>query len=503
MPAECFFMNQCHQECGVDFIMCELLWSSVLVAMMPYVTVKRNYMMHSTGTTDPMDQGTCMDLKGSGDAKCVKGRLNGEWNTLLMWQYMWYKTVYGPNWSRRDGTFRYCPAWRKALHGDQCNVGNFAATSTMSSEYYYPEYWGNTWNALSYYYLNPKYFIMAVQHFLPTHNIMTNDAYVDEFQKFLGRTPFFRLWEHPTAYYDTGGNVALSLLVSIDADDEFGLLRSTQAYAWLLICDGSILAGFDGVWAYDNPHSDDQQGHAYNYHDTILTIQWFSEVFRSFSAPTGLSSTIKDLYLAKGAAEPDFDEFGVSSTLDLMATMEYTTCYIFQLNVGGTGQLSSENMESKISAPTKECSQANDEGKSMLYPSLDISSFQTAAEKEKIEESNEHAGLHGDLDGYKERHENTADTTVYKCYMAATSDEAWSNSGSLTDSFITRIFDCNMYGYKHQDNGVSFSEGDDPQGMACGFSTEYPIDYDAKSSGSNANPRIDAYEECASAFPLM
>jgi len=394
------------------------------------------------------------------------------------------------------------------LHGDQCNVGNFAATSTLSSDYYFPEYWGNTWGALSYYYLNPKYFIMAVQHFLPTHNIMTGDPNVVEFQKFLGRTPFFRLWEQPTAYYDTGGNVALSLLVSIDADDEFGLLKSTQAYAWLLICDGSILAGFDGVWAYDNPLSADEQGHAYNYHDTVLTIQWFSEVFRSFSAPTGLSAAIKGLYNVKGAVDPSFDEFGVSSTLELMGTMEYTTCYIFQLNVGITGQASGEKLDSKIHAPTRECSQANNEGKSMLYPALNMNDpanpfNMSNDEKTKIDDSNEHAGLHGDLDGYKERHQNDAGTTVYSCYMAVAADEAWESSGTKINSFITRVFDCNMYGYAHQTNGVTsggFSEGDAPSGMACGFSVQYPINYDSKNVGPNQKPRTNAYAECAGAF---
>jgi len=499
MPAECFFKNKCHQECGVDFIMCELLWTSVLVAMVPYVTVKKNYMMQSTGTTDPMDQGTCEYIHAHNHARCMKGTYSSS-TVQIMWQYIFMKSLGGG--SRKMGPFRYCPQWRAQISGNMCSLG--VTGSKMSSHYYYPEYYP-AGGATSYFYLKPYYFNMAVQHFMPTHNIMTNAAIQANYEKFLGRTPFFRLWENPNSY--TGSGFDLSLLISIDVDDEFGLITPTRAFGWLLMCEGSILAGFDGVWAYDNPLSADQEGHAYNYHDTVLTLQWFSEVFRSFAFPDGITSAVEALYTTKGAAKPDFDEFGVSSSYSLMTTMEYTTCYLFQLNVGTTGQYSGEVIDrsmktddggdKSIAQTTAECSKANDKGKVMLYPALSFSDGALSTDDvEFIKESNEHSGFHGDLDGYKTRHDSDADTDAFSCYMGVASDEYWSGG----DSFIVKVFDCNMSEKKHGGNGGSFSDSDEAQGDGCSYASLFPIVYDAKKA-STENERSEAYAECSSAFP--
>jgi len=349
---------------------------------------------------------------------------------------------------------------------------------------------------------------------------MTNAAYPQSFQKFLGRTPFFRLWEQPAAYTATG--LTLSLLVSVDMNDEFGLLKTTQAFAWMLSCTGSILTEFDGVWAYDNPSRGQAGGHVYNYHDTILTIQWFSEVFRSFSAPptNGFSEAMKNLYEDPNGNSyvPAFDEFGLSSSLELMTNMDYSTCFLWELNTGITGQYTYtdeegiekyEYLASKISKVQDKCTWSNAQkgktGKAMLYPASDISL--DLDEVETIEESNDHAGLHADLEKFEKRHENSEGTDVYSCYLATSASELWEPMGSGTDSFITKVFDCNMGSggvpYKHGSNGNNFRNGANAAGMACDFSRDFPINYAQISSGSTQKGRDAAYEECSEAFPTM
>jgi len=425
--------------------------------------------------------------------------LPGVQNKLLMWQYLFYpnlRTMHTSSYRRkRNGPFRFCPDWR--ARANQCDVG-ISGTSVFASHYYYPEYYGPGNQPTSFYYLDPKYFGMAVQHFIPTHNIMTNAANQVEFEKFLGRTPFFRLWESPSSY--SGYKIALSLLISVDTDDEFGLLRTTQAFAWMLVCDGSILTGFSGVWAYDNPRGSANGGHVYNYHDTILTLQWFSEVFRSFSSPNGLSNEIMDLYMEKGAPTPMFDEFGMAEAYELMGQMEYTTCYLWQLNTGATGQYSGDILQSKITNPASVCSESNGLGKQMLYPAVDMNL--DAADIEKVEASNEHAGLHADLESFEDRHDDGAGTDVFSCYLATTREEVYVASGTATDSFITKIFDCNVYGYLHGDSGTgNFGDGQPPAGTGCDFYGQFPMSLGDRPT-VGASPRTEAYAECAGAFPL-
>lgn len=293
------------------------------------------------------------------------------------------------------------------------------------------------------------------------------------------------------------------------------------------MCEGSILAGFDGVWAYDNPRNGETDGHAYNYHDTVLTIQWFSEIFRSFARPFfgdvgSQNDLIKELYFRmymeneEQGVEPPFDEFGLSPVLELMETMEYTTCYLWQLNVGETGQMPGETIsrdiksldgvvaERTINAPLDACSFKNKYGKVMLYPALSISANggMDADEIEHIKESNEHSGLHADLDSYELRHANSAKTDAFSCYMAVTGNDEWGTGAS----FITKVFDCNVAQKAHggavAHEGL-FEMGSPASGWACDLANRFPVDYSGESAEIGDFPRSEVYAECSSAFPTM
>lgn len=65
-PNQCFYVDTCHAECGIDHFMCELMWTAIGVATNPYVVVTAGNTMNSFGMYSPMAWGNLANIVGNG-----------------------------------------------------------------------------------------------------------------------------------------------------------------------------------------------------------------------------------------------------------------------------------------------------------------------------------------------------------------------------------------------------------------------------------------------------
>merc|ERR1711865_1127180 len=65
-PNQCFYVDTCHAECGIDHFMCELMWTAIGVATNPYVVVTAGNAMNSWGMYSPMAWGNLANIVGNG-----------------------------------------------------------------------------------------------------------------------------------------------------------------------------------------------------------------------------------------------------------------------------------------------------------------------------------------------------------------------------------------------------------------------------------------------------
>jgi hypothetical protein len=66
-PGGCFFFSNCHQECAIDIVMCELEYTTTGMAINSYVLIFEDSMVVSQGAMDPMGYGVAFHLHAYGD----------------------------------------------------------------------------------------------------------------------------------------------------------------------------------------------------------------------------------------------------------------------------------------------------------------------------------------------------------------------------------------------------------------------------------------------------
>jgi hypothetical protein len=452
MPAECLFNHACHMECGIDFALCELLWISTGVAFFPFVTLAESAEMSSSSDYDPMASGICFtvwyDSAYSSDVACTGGD----------WQYTWTGGTGSLEMDENFDGVEMCvlnaDGSQGTCGGDAIDIltggneGNVGFTLHQLVTYHYVTY---EWQTSGTFYLQPKLFTRVVNHFVPSHNAVTSEPDEDQFFIFLASSPFWELFQYTDdscdgycdADSDSGAfsSYAQYLLISVDENDQFNQYPQTTAFSALVF---SGYAGtFKGLWAYDVPAIG--MKHSYDLHDLILTIEWFSEAFRTWTRNHDADSvdiTITTEYMsdeqaqkfAEGktmSAKPsDWMGISVPYNEDLIDGGEMleefgqvAVCYLNEINVFSNdfwGNVQSEALEFPSDPMNPACQ--NMFG-AVKYSDKTMGGRQTVraqiealpdAVVRMVNSTLSHAEAHGDLEQYQD---NVHYSALYGCYF--------------------------------------------------------------------------------------
>jgi len=365
-PAACHDLSLCHLECGVDWLLCEMVWTSTQIALNPYVVVTKNQVMQSTGPYEPTAVGTLASITSVGMYAGVNKTSGGMQNPIRCGYGAAGEatlTVTGSSADNRDtsyiapdglllldkvpGAFGGSaprvtgPLGRLTSMGYTYNMGNWETEKTGEScqttgmlgclAYAYTQVpWENSDN--QYFYLNPVFFVMGSQFFDPTHNILTNDiapAHNGEFNaydNYYGQFVYSRLESNKYIF----ATFPLYMLIACDANDEFLLGMHTDALVMFMVShlavDGATLYHSSG-WVYDK---NENSGHSYSQRDIRLTIGWFSDVFRTATGLGDMSPTVPNIskILAMGDVKEAMDAFitGKEGFGLCYLHMEYGSC---------------------------------------------------------------------------------------------------------------------------------------------------------------------------------
>jgi len=546
MPNDCFYNNECHQECGVDFVMCEILWTTIHVAFFPYIVVKAGYPVSTEGPYDPMAQGVCKEMYDANRANCVfythagqdfthLGRTvstpSGGMKRLLLGAEPTKTVSTGAEPTKTVSTgaqqlWQYVAVAASGSSGAlgdtgikrfHCNSSSNEGDPTMIWDCHYAQVkWTNASGAVSdtYFYLKPKFFVMSVQHFWPSHNIITNKADATQCNLFMQKVPLFNLWMNPYGYA-TG--TAQNVLISCDKNDEFGIHDVTEIFVQML--SSQLISGFSGYWIYDVPYSEieydsnnelvktvlcagrnddgelsqsdcehsgktsgrtsDNQfmgnGHFYDAHDVMLTIEWFSDAFRTWgkfpdSFPDGYPGNTEN-------GTPAFDEFGIRSIWAPTTAKGMEMCFASSLNMAASYV---DSDDKSITIPGS-ADPSNTICNSFVFPPMKIALGDTGG---IIEDALRFGSLHADLDGYAADKCKGGDANcekfVYKCWINKSS---YSFRGSYFKSFRYLLKDCSPFkGTDGDANGTAEDAAD------CDFLT------DSNASGAGSGTYV--YKNC-------
>lgn len=364
-PNGCHFANICHVECGVDFFMCEMLWTSIGVAAAAYVVVVADQVMDSTGAYSPMALGNLANIMGDnliyggfmasaadktkqgavGDnfygqqIRCVWG-LSGSYiapasMTTMTLAYSGTKMTgsglasYTMKTGKAIAHFRSVgytmmdSVWNTGLTADICaGTGSGYRSCAMTSvlTWIYEEVaWASKMDSThsdydSYFYLDPVIYTMTSQFFSPTHNNLSGAAQRGSsrdgaYYKMLGIMPYNRLMAHSGAF----SHFPIYILISCDPNDQNGAGPDTDAYVAILYKFKRVTTNVNAGtgWVYDRFEN---RGHSFSQRDIRLAIQWMSDAFRTF---TGLG----DLRPAdKGSQDAYYDKYQ-KSFYDLLKDM--------------------------------------------------------------------------------------------------------------------------------------------------------------------------------------
>jgi len=452
MPAECLFNHACHMECGIDFALCELLWISTGVAFFPFVTLAGAAEMSSASDYDPMASGICFtvwyDSSVSDNVVCTGGD----------WQYTWTGGTGSLEMDENFGGAEICVLAEDGTQG-RCGLDAIAILTSGNDDnvgftihqllnYRYITY---DWQTSGTFYLQPKLFTRVVNHFVPSHNAVTSEPDKDQFFIFLASSPFWELFQYTddscAGYCKADSSVgafssyAQYLLISVDENDQFNQFPQTTAFSALVY---SGYAGmFKGLWAYDVPAIG--MKHSYDLHDLILTIEWFSEAFRTWTRnhdAAAVEIMIPPEFLGdeKARAEPKglrmilkpSDWFG--SAIPMAADMidgnemgaefgQVPVCYNNEINVYSNdfwGMVQSDSLEFPSNPTNPACMSMFG---AVKYTADTLARRTTVRSQVEglddavirmVNSTLSHAEAHGDLDSYAE---NVHYSALYGCYF--------------------------------------------------------------------------------------
>jgi len=381
-PAACHSLDICHLECGVDFHLCDMVWTSSQIAMNPYVVVGTNAPMQSQGSYMPIAIGTLALIVGqggmyagvnassgwtadSGDViRCAEvtagdaffgGYDNYESSDLVYLAPAALNSLaaddkdtmsgFDPD-SYKSGT--YTTAARSVARftsvGYNVDMGSWDTSDTGTSctaagmlnclAFVFTDV---AWEGSSdtYFYLDPVYFTMATSFFDPTHNVLTDavtsphNADFNAYDNYYNTFPYARLARN----HDIFATYPIFMLIACDANDEFMIGMDSDSLTALMSLvlfyrpvdsdsDSKNTLYRSSGWIYDK---NELVGHSYSQRDIRLSIQWFSDIFRTATSLGDKDATTLGQYTAAELA----DIKGVFD--DATDTpRKWTPCFLFQ-----------------------------------------------------------------------------------------------------------------------------------------------------------------------------
>jgi len=357
-----------------------------------------------------------------------------------------------------------------------------------------------------------------VQHFIPTHNIMTNSAYPEQCRHFMERVPLFKLWMNPSIMIKShqGQEVIQNVLISCDFNDQFGLHKVTQTYVTLL--SSNLIMGFGGYWVYDLPYSKNGvlttdtnedgyvgNGHFYDFHDVSLTAQWFSDTFRTFAAPPQeWPKGFKKVGSGYNLKDVKFDEFGLNPAWIMTDERDAKLCFAFDLHLAaGSVRSGDEGMSIPGTGSNVKCEKFYHQAEE-----LGVSN----GVKKIIEDALRFGAIHADLDEFESNSaKGSNEMDVHKCWVG---DAGPTIGGQTYASFKKKVAECSLYCGSHTnncDNNSAFTTGE--EGGSTGIVADatcdwYTIYYTQPAGGGNqvhhrrasASQRKGVFRYCDAAY---
>jgi len=126
------------------------------------------------------------------------------------------------------------------------------------------------------FYLNPQVYAQSAGYD-PTHNTITAARLEPAYTHFKKVMPFYRLRFHKDGFKQ----YPLQMMIACDHNDQNGAGADTDGYMNIFMMEVDAEAGNlhrSSGWIYDKF---DSQGHSYSQRDIRVTIQWFSDTFRT------------------------------------------------------------------------------------------------------------------------------------------------------------------------------------------------------------------------------
>jgi len=258
----CIRYGTCHLECLVDAFMCELVWTSPGVAYNPFVLITSGSLLSSVGYYQPVALGIAEKVKEDGMAGCMKESSAYTCNH--------FACVMATNSGRLHNSFHS----EGKLDKDQ------KAFSSSLSSFVYASDADIGKPAGDMFWLDPIWFVVVTQGFMPTHNIYTDEERNDNCATMYGLLNTMPTWrlDNTPGILSTGSDGGLYIFMSTDTNDDedhgFGILEMAHRFVGLLIADSSSQGSF-----YEDRYG--SGGHTMSVRDFKTAIQFFSDVSRN------------------------------------------------------------------------------------------------------------------------------------------------------------------------------------------------------------------------------
>jgi hypothetical protein len=313
----CMFFGYCHSLCGVDSMDCDMKWVTVGVAFTPYVMVKQDHIMSSTGAFDPVAYGVAvlaLDATGN-DAKCTNSAtseftaLASAYNSLTGDTYTVGATGASiTSTAGAEGPIAFNGGGSKIMTDSNIIGGSlppFRGSAFMSnprnglltSGYFFDMTlsYSAAPAQTSYFYLNQVQYTMSAQHFLPPFDPSNDSILLGNWNAHMAKQPLHRV---RTQKGFDGSDILL--LMSTDHSDPYHLDDQLDAFAnCYMQWEGEGTASFGTQDVYQSTPQTfgarskggmiadgeygEACGHCMNVRDFYVAIAFFADVFDTWT----------------------------------------------------------------------------------------------------------------------------------------------------------------------------------------------------------------------------
>jgi len=268
----CYRQGYCHTYCGLDSSLCEIKWTTPQVAQLPYVTLMSGAIADSHGSYDPVAYGVAVHLIYHGMASCDSYRIVSNDNgKLSISDFDDVDNVDEANAMFAVGGF---------FDIDETSMMGIFDQDMSSLKVLQKVAWMGSDN----YFLDPIYYTMALEAFIPTFNPSTGKvtkigSSVYPLLAFIANQPASR-----AAASGTLASKRVIIFLSCDVGDPFGLHgQADKMFHWVVNSGESRSASEGFGLLFDNDY-DGGCGHCMNLRDWFVAYVFFCDVFHTWSA---------------------------------------------------------------------------------------------------------------------------------------------------------------------------------------------------------------------------